>query len=81
MKKIVFAVAAAVAACGGQTGPSSTDSANLSTTAVQVSAATAHDRSEPLRDIPSAQRIAAEAPNRPLRLIGAHNPGGVDVGL
>jgi hypothetical protein len=80
----VFATLTLAAACG--TDPSLTSGRNqpgaaLSAQAVEVSPARAYDHSAALRDIPSATRVAAETPDRPLRLIGAHSPGGVDVGL
>ncbi len=82
MKTLVFLAACVLAAaCGGQTSSSVQSSEALSAPGVEVSPATAHDRSEALRDVPSANRVAAEAPNRPLHLIGAHSPGGVDLGL
>lgn len=71
-------------ACGSD--PSSSNaraqpSAALSAQAIEVSPARAYDHSPALSSIPSATRVAAETPDRPFRLTGAHNPGGVDVGL
>ena len=78
----LLATCVLAAACGsGQGSISAQSSDDLSAQGVEVSAAVAHDRSPALRDLPSATRVAAEAPDRPLRLIGAHSPGGVDVGL
>src|SRR5689334_17448660 len=52
----------------------------LAAPALEVTSATAWDHSARLRDIPSAERVAAEAPDRPLRLIGAQ-VAGVDAAL
>jgi hypothetical protein len=88
MKKIFPALVAStmVISCGTDSPELAQDVASdqsaLSPQAFEVTSASAWDHSAPLRDIPSSQRMAAEAPDRPLRLIAhAGASAGVDTAL